>query len=680
MGKYIKRFDFWNPGTWAIPQLYWDAFSNEQRFHAICKQLGKVIAYADYLGVNVDDIAARLKAIEEGQLDPYIIAAIEGWFEENEPEIVEALANLRTDVDGLEAIIGNGFTPANTVTDEANALKERTDKIEDTLDFADTLKVSMFDGANPNNFTVTLVTGGGNSVLFDTGTEIEVIDWIQSKGIEELDALVITHFHIDHFDKTNLRLLVASGLVGANTDIYRQMNPTSANGEIDTFAELLSDLNEVINDAGHAPAIVPENGSNVLYGDMKLTFWNTDPLYASPYDSLSWRNKYNPDRTRISGLNNYSVITRVDFRASSYLETGDIEGYAQKLNLADMEPVDVCKVPHHAANKMGVEAFFEKINPNFWILSNHWLDTDEINRTDMGAWLSSYIYRFLVYKSDYTPIVTNIDTDVEIEICYGNVVKANGFILDKDYNPDGVISPNMSFAALLPPDIYYENPYYLFQGFTIEDMIGVFRRYDHVNMPVSWYIPTGASITATADIVTPLKNLFSPINMQNRAIYVSHDIYMHPVVSFASTANPYQTIVIYSATGNDVTLKSWANIKNNDVQSVLDCGDAGVANGGELNAVDADMWNQFKLANILECTLASGAVIALIRKKGYPRAEGEAQSAPFEGVGFNSTATYLYNVSISISGHVTTRRVHMSDGVVDDSADIVNVMELRVIQ
>ena len=117
MGKYIKRFDFWNPGTWAIPQLYWDAFSNEQRFHAICKQLGKVISYADYLGVNVDDIAERLKAIEEGQLDPYIIAEIEQWFNDNQPAIVQALADLRTDVDGLDAIIGNGFTPLNTVTD-----------------------------------------------------------------------------------------------------------------------------------------------------------------------------------------------------------------------------------------------------------------------------------------------------------------------------------------------------------------------------------------------------------------------------------------------------------------------------------------------------------------------------------------------------------------------------------
>lgn len=112
----IQRFAFWNPTTWAIPTLYWDAFSNEQRFHAICKQLGKVIGYADYLGVNVNDIAERLKAIEEGQLDPLIIAEIEQWFEDNQPAIVQAISNLD------DALPINDFDSNHTVSDALDAL------------------------------------------------------------------------------------------------------------------------------------------------------------------------------------------------------------------------------------------------------------------------------------------------------------------------------------------------------------------------------------------------------------------------------------------------------------------------------------------------------------------------------------------------------------------------------
>lgn len=101
-GRYIKRWAFWNPATWSIPKLYWDAWSQEQRLHAICKQLEKVIKYADYLGVNVDDIAARLKAIEDGQLDELITAAIEAWFEENQPAIIQAIQTLQDDLAALD--------------------------------------------------------------------------------------------------------------------------------------------------------------------------------------------------------------------------------------------------------------------------------------------------------------------------------------------------------------------------------------------------------------------------------------------------------------------------------------------------------------------------------------------------------------------------------------------------
>lgn len=125
----IQRFAFWNPGTWQIPKLYWDAFSDEQRIHAICKQLGKVIAYADYLGINVDDIAERLKAIEEGQLDPIIIAAIEQWFEDNQPAIMLALQNLE------EALPISDFDSVNTVKAALNAIEGRFPV--DSADIAD---------------------------------------------------------------------------------------------------------------------------------------------------------------------------------------------------------------------------------------------------------------------------------------------------------------------------------------------------------------------------------------------------------------------------------------------------------------------------------------------------------------------------------------------------------------
>lgn len=148
-GTYIKRFAFWNPATWGIPKLYWDAISQEQRLAAICRQLEKVIKYADYLGVNVDDIAARMKAIEEGQLDELITSEIEAWFEENEPFIIQSLDNLNSAlpldsfdsentveaaIAAVRAIFGTGFDSDNTVRAALGATFNAENTVESAIE------------------------------------------------------------------------------------------------------------------------------------------------------------------------------------------------------------------------------------------------------------------------------------------------------------------------------------------------------------------------------------------------------------------------------------------------------------------------------------------------------------------------------------------------------------------
>lgn len=144
-GRYVKRWAFWNPATWSIPKLYWDAWSQEQRIHAICRQLEKVIKYADYLGVNVDDIAARLTAIEEGQLDELITAEVEAWFEENEPQIIQAIEDLQESLGTLQesfdeeiaAIKADDWVTTQRIADEAVTTPKIADEAVTTPKIAD---------------------------------------------------------------------------------------------------------------------------------------------------------------------------------------------------------------------------------------------------------------------------------------------------------------------------------------------------------------------------------------------------------------------------------------------------------------------------------------------------------------------------------------------------------------
>lgn len=53
----------------TVPQLYWNVDGNEQRYHLLCKQLHKLICYADMLGMRIN-------------LDHETVAELESEFEE----------------------------------------------------------------------------------------------------------------------------------------------------------------------------------------------------------------------------------------------------------------------------------------------------------------------------------------------------------------------------------------------------------------------------------------------------------------------------------------------------------------------------------------------------------------------------------------------------------------------
>lgn len=86
----IPRFMDFTPGTWVIPKMYWDAFSIEQRWHAMCKMVSKLICYADDLGIRTDELteiytqlASDFEAFKEHGFDDYYKEQIEAWVNDN---------------------------------------------------------------------------------------------------------------------------------------------------------------------------------------------------------------------------------------------------------------------------------------------------------------------------------------------------------------------------------------------------------------------------------------------------------------------------------------------------------------------------------------------------------------------------------------------------------------------
>lgn len=79
----------------TVPQLYWNVNSNEQRYHVLCKELHKLICYADMLGDSlevtheqVDQLEREFEEFKESGFLDYYEKQLEAWINANMERIL----------------------------------------------------------------------------------------------------------------------------------------------------------------------------------------------------------------------------------------------------------------------------------------------------------------------------------------------------------------------------------------------------------------------------------------------------------------------------------------------------------------------------------------------------------------------------------------------------------------
>ena len=88
--RIIPPFIGYTDFTPAIPKMYWDVQSQEQRILGICKLLDKVICYSDMIGKyaneneeEITELQELFKKFMESGFDDYYAAQIEQWVKDN---------------------------------------------------------------------------------------------------------------------------------------------------------------------------------------------------------------------------------------------------------------------------------------------------------------------------------------------------------------------------------------------------------------------------------------------------------------------------------------------------------------------------------------------------------------------------------------------------------------------
>lgn len=188
-----------------------------------------------------------------------------------------------------------------------------------------------------------LLTCGMQAMLVDGGDEKSggtVVDYLRSQGVTSLDYMVSTHPHRDHCGG------LAEVVRNVPTKTFYSPVTESENEYFTNFADAVSAL--------HKSITVPAADDTFSLGDATVTVLGPRGDYASA-----------------DNVNNMSIVLRVDYGATAFLLTGDME-HAEETSLLDAGcDVDctVLKAGHHGSEDSTGYRLLYAASPELCVIS-----------------------------------------------------------------------------------------------------------------------------------------------------------------------------------------------------------------------------------------------------------------------------------------------------------------------
>lgn len=190
----------------------------------------------------------------------------------------------------------------------------------------------------------TLIQTEGYNVLMDTGNNDQgekVVSYLEERGVEQLDYLILTHPDADHIGGGD-NVLEA-------VDVETVLMPDIANDTM-TYDEVLEDI-----EAYHVEIKHPQVGDVFELGDAQFTVLCPEEELVSEDD-----------------MNDSSVGIKLVHGKNSFVMCGDAEEKSEQAMVArfgkSLES-DVLKCGHHGSSTATSDIFLKVVNPTWAVIS-----------------------------------------------------------------------------------------------------------------------------------------------------------------------------------------------------------------------------------------------------------------------------------------------------------------------
>ena len=218
----------------------------------------------------------------------------------------------------------------------------------------------------------SLIMYEGKTILIDAGNDSdgeEILNFINTQGIEQINYLIGTHIHEDH--------------IGGMADIINNM----------PIGQIFMPANKYIEDEFYDEVL-----SSIENNKLGITSIKENDIFSLGKEIAF--EVLHIDNNEPSERNNASIVIELTYGEQQYLFMGDSEKAVEDklLNSKSLEDIDVLKVGHHGSNTSTTEQFVDKVLPEISIISVQEGRYEDVPNEDIIKRLESK--NSLVYRTD----------------------------------------------------------------------------------------------------------------------------------------------------------------------------------------------------------------------------------------------------------------------------------------
>ncbi|MCD5415359.1 MAG: MBL fold metallo-hydrolase [Clostridiales bacterium] len=209
-------------------------------------------------------------------------------------------------------------------------------------DFDSLLSIHVIDVGQSES--ILIIAPNRNTILIDAGDEDsgrKVVRYLKKRKIDDIDVMIVTHPHSDHIGGVEA--------VVNKYDIDKFFMPDITH-DTDTFEGLLQ--------------VLDKHDIDVSFGKKNMRMRIDENLYLF---------LLSPMKDHSDNLNNWSIVTKIQYNQKSFLFTGDAE-HELEADLVEMYDANflrshVLKIGHHGSNTSTTDRFLDVVRPSVALIS-----------------------------------------------------------------------------------------------------------------------------------------------------------------------------------------------------------------------------------------------------------------------------------------------------------------------